>query len=84
MACWNHYAHYRKAAAGDHLLLSSTVEGETRFRFPIGPYDEKITGEILRLSLAAGGSTPFVVFNGADRDYLAGIFPELPLHRPLR
>ena len=42
MACWNHYAHYRKAVRGDHLLLSSTVAGETRFRFPIGPYDETL------------------------------------------
>ena len=80
MVCWNHYAHYRKAVAEDHLLLSSTVNGETRFRFPIGPYDEEMTGEVIRLSLEAGGSTPFVVFNGEDRNYLAGICPELVLH----
>jgi hypothetical protein len=80
MVCWNHYAHYRKAVTDDHLLLSSTVAGETRFRFPIGPYDPGITSEVLRLSLEAGGSTPFVVFNGEDRNYLAGICPELVLH----
>jgi hypothetical protein len=80
MVCWNHYAHYRKAVAGNHLLLSSTVGGETRFRFPIGPYDEGMTREVLRLSLDAGGSTPFVVFNGEDRTYLAGICPDLVLH----
>jgi len=80
MACWSHYARYRKAVVGNHLLLSSTVNGETRFRFPIGPYEEEITREVLRLSLETGGSTPFVVFNGEDRNYLAGILPELPLH----
>jgi hypothetical protein len=80
MVCWNHYARYRKAVAGDHLLLSSTVAGETRFRFPIGPYDEEMTNGVLRLSLESGGSTPFVVFNGEDRNYLAGICPDLALH----
>jgi hypothetical protein len=35
---------------------------------------------VLRLSLEARGSTPFVVFNGGDRDYLAGICPGLLLH----
>jgi hypothetical protein len=80
MVCWNHYAHYRKAVAGDHLVLSSTVGGETRFRFPIGPYEPGITREVLRLSLEAGGSTPFVVFNGEDRNYLASLCSELPLH----
>jgi hypothetical protein len=80
MVCWNHYAHYRKAVAGDHLVLSSTVGGETRFRFPIGPRDPGITGEVLRLSLEAGGSPPFVVFDGEDRDYLAEAFPRLVLH----
>lgn len=80
MVAWNHYAHYRKAIAGDHLILSSTVAGETRFRFPIGPRDPGITREVLRLSLEAGGDTPFVVFNGEDRNYLAGTFPRLVLH----
>jgi hypothetical protein len=80
MVCWNHYAHYRKAVRGDHVILSSTVAGETRFRFPIGPYDPGITREVLRLSLEAGGSTPFVIFNGEDRNYLAGICPRLVLH----
>jgi hypothetical protein len=80
MVAWNHYAHYRKAVEGEHLVLSSTVNGETRFRFPIGPRDPGMLGEVLMLSLEAGGSTPFVVFNGADRDYLRGIYPDLPLH----
>jgi hypothetical protein len=80
MVRWNHYAHYRKAVSGDHLILSSTVGGETRFRFPVGPRDEGITREVLRLSLEAGGSIPFVVFNGEDRNYLAGICPGLVLH----
>ncbi|HMA05770.1 MAG TPA: phosphatidylglycerol lysyltransferase domain-containing protein [Methanomicrobiales archaeon] len=80
MVCWNHYAHYRKAVTGDHLVLSSTVNGETRFRFPIGPRDPEVTKEVLRLSLDAGGSTPFVTFNGEDRSYLGEVCPELVLH----
>ena len=80
MVSWNHYAHYRKAVAGDHLILSSTVNGETRFRFPIGPRDPRIVREVLRLSLEAGGSTPFVVFNGEDRNYLQEVCPDLLLH----
>ena len=80
MVCWNHYAHYRKAVAGDHLLLSSTVNGEIRYRFPIGPRDPEMVSDVLRLSLEAGGSTPFVVFNGDDRNYLQRIYPGLLLH----
>jgi hypothetical protein len=63
-------------SGGDHLARDKIVEGdEVR--------DEKVTGEVLRLSLEAGGNTPFVVFNGEDRNYLAGICPELVL-RPFR
>ena len=80
MVAWNHYAHYRKAVSGRHLVLSSTVNGETRFRFPIGPHDGEITREVLRFAFAHGGSTPFVVFDGGDRDVLAGLCPDLPLH----
>ncbi len=80
MVCWNHYAHYRKAVTGGHLILSSTVGGETRFRFPIGPRDPGVTREVLRLALEEGGTTPFVIFNGDDRNYLGGICPRLVLH----
>ena len=80
MVAWNHYAHYRKAVSGEHLVLSSTVNGETRFRFPIGPREPEIVRDVMRLSLDAGGSTPFVVFNGDDRNFLAETIPGLPLH----
>ncbi|HTY51734.1 MAG TPA: phosphatidylglycerol lysyltransferase domain-containing protein [Methanomicrobiales archaeon] len=80
MVAWNHYAHYRKAVSGEHLVLSSTVNGETRFRFPIGPREPEIVRDVMRLSLDAGGSTPFVVFNGDDRNFLAEAIPGLPLH----
>jgi hypothetical protein len=80
MIAWNHYAHYRKAVVGDHLILSSTVNGEIRFRFPIGPRDPAIVREVLRVSLENGGGTPFVVFNGDDRNYLLEIYPGMLLH----
>ncbi|HXW98273.1 MAG TPA: phosphatidylglycerol lysyltransferase domain-containing protein [Methanomicrobiales archaeon] len=80
MVAWNHYAHYRKAVSGEHLVLSSTVNGETRFRFPIGPREPGIVREVIRVALESGGSTPFVVFNGDDRNYLASVLPDLVLH----
>ena len=80
MVAWNHYAHYRRAVVGEHLILSSTVNGETRFRFPIGPRDPAIVREVLRVSLENGGGTPFVVFNGDDRNYLLEIYPGILLH----
>jgi hypothetical protein len=39
MVCWNHYAHYRYASVNGSIILSSTIDGVTRFRPPIGRRD---------------------------------------------
>ena len=44
MVCWNDYAHYRYALKEGCIVLSSTIDGLTRFRPPIGPRNPRAAG----------------------------------------
>jgi Uncharacterized conserved protein len=78
MVCWNHYAHYRYALKEGTLFLSSTIEGKTRFRAPIGPSNPDLLSEILALSLDHGDDTPFVVLGEESHNQVANQYPRLP------
>jgi hypothetical protein len=80
MVCWNHYAHYRFAMRDETMLLSSTLEGRTRYRAPVGPMDAELLNEILELALDVGDETPLVIFGENAKEQVAGIFPHLPLY----
>ncbi len=83
MVCWNHYAHYRYAIKDDTLFLSSTIDGNTKYRAPIGPYNPDLLAEILSLALDHGDDAPFVIFGDEAKDLIATQYPHLPL-RPDR
>ena len=80
MVCWNHYAHYRYAMAGDSLILSSTINGQTKFRTPIGPPDTGLLREVLGVALDHGDDSPFVVFGDEAKEQVTRAFPHLPLY----
>jgi hypothetical protein len=80
MVCWNHYAHYRYATREETIVISSTIEGQTRYRAPIGPSSTDLLAEVLGLALDQGDDTPFVIFGESAKEHVARQFPRLPLY----
>jgi hypothetical protein len=80
IVCWNHYAHYRYAKQEDVIVLSSTIDGKTKYRTPIGPPDSDILKGVLGLALDHGDEAPFVLFGETAREQMARQFPRLPLY----
>lgn len=79
MICWNDFAHYRYAYINGSVILSSTTEGVTRFRPPIGPRDPGLMRELLKLALDVGDDTPITLINPDMAQWLHEIDPNLVL-----
>ncbi len=80
MVCWNHYADYRYACVGDAIVISSTIDGETTFRPPIGPKDPALLREVLELAASAGGKTPLISLDPDSTAWIRTLYPDLTLH----
>jgi uncharacterized protein len=80
MVCWNHYAHYEFAHVRENIIISSTIEEKTTFRPPIGPHDRDLLEDVMRIAIAEGDDTPLVLVDTTTKSWIAGCFPELPLH----
>ena len=80
MVCWNHYAHYQYAFLGDSLVLASTIDGDTKFRCPIGPPNSILLKDVLFLAKDAGDDAPFVIFGDEARGMVEETFPHLKLY----
>ena len=65
MVCWNHYANYRYAYVDGSVLLSSTIDGVTRFRPPIGPRNKALMAELYHLAHKVSGLRPIVLMDTA-------------------
>jgi hypothetical protein len=79
MVCWNHYAHYQYAFVGGALILASTIDGDTKFRCPIGPFDRDILNGVFLLAEEIGDDTPFTIFGDTARERVEREFPSLRL-----
>lgn len=80
MVCWNHYADYRFVEAEDSIVLSSTIDGATAFRMPIGPRNPDLLEDVIDLALREGGEIPLRVLDPASEAWLRETYPDLPLH----
>jgi hypothetical protein len=80
MVCWNHYAEYRYARVGDAIVLSSTINGKTTFRAPIGPRDSNLLHDVVDLAIREGGESPLLILDPASKVWLQESYPDLPLH----
>ncbi|MDD1714808.1 MAG: phosphatidylglycerol lysyltransferase domain-containing protein [Methanoregulaceae archaeon] len=78
--CWNHYAHYCYARKAGAIILSSTIEGRTKFRPPLGPMNGGLLTDIIELCLEAGDDTPLVLIDSDAKEWLNQEFPKLPLY----
>jgi len=79
MICWNPYAHYRYAYLRENILISSTIEGKTSFRTPIGPRDPGLLADLLDLCAREGDVIPLWIVDAADRAWILSEYPDLPL-----
>jgi uncharacterized protein len=80
MLCWNHYANYRYAHVDGSIIISSTIDGKTTFRAPIGPRNKDLLDEVLELARASKNSIPFIIMDPDTKAWVEEIYPDLPLH----
>ena len=79
MVCWNAYAHYEYAMKKGAIILASTIEGETKFRPPIGPRDPALLKDLIRLAVKEGDETPLVLVDEETREWIKSLYPDLVL-----
>jgi hypothetical protein len=79
MVCWNHYAHYEYAYSRGNILISSTIGDKTTFRPPVGPSDETLLRELIRLAVDFGDDVPLVLIDTEASEWLLEVFPGLEL-----
>jgi hypothetical protein len=77
MVCWNHFAHYQYADVNGSIILSSTIEGKTRFRLPIGPRDPDLVRALIRLAFEVGDEEPVVLIDPDTSSWLMALCPQL-------
>ncbi len=80
MVCWNHYAHYRFAFKEDEIILSSTIDGFTRYRPPIGPHNPDLLAEVMDLATRSSDDFPLVILDAESREWISRLYPELNLY----
>ncbi|NYT21319.1 MAG: DUF2156 domain-containing protein [Methanomicrobiales archaeon] len=80
MVCWDSYAHYRFAHVRDSIIISSTIDGRTKFRPPIGPCDHELLGDLFALCLDEGDDIPLVLVDADSREWIGQRYPDLPLY----
>lgn len=77
MVCWNHFANYRFAFINGSVILSSTIDGRTRFRSPIGPRDPELMKALLHLAFDAGDDQPLVLLDPDTAVWLQSLCPDI-------
>jgi hypothetical protein len=79
MICWNDYAHYRYAHIRNSIIISSTIDGRTRFRPPIGPQDSELLDDLIHLCIREGTEVPLVLVDKDARIRIQQKYPGLAL-----
>jgi len=80
MVCWNHYANYCFADVDGAIVLSSTIDGVTSFRPPIGPKNPALLDDVIDLALREGGAAPLLVLDPVNEAWIREIYPNLTLY----
>lgn len=79
MVCWNNYAHYRYAYLEENIVISSTIEGKTYYRSPIGPHNPELLSDVLELAANSSdsGDHPFQILGSESKDWISSLYPGL-------
>jgi hypothetical protein len=79
MICWNPYAHYRFANVEESIILSSTIDGMTRFRPPIGPHNPDLLADLLTLAAKSEEERPLAILDPETKAWISDLYPQLKL-----
>jgi hypothetical protein len=79
MICWNPYAHYRFANVEESIILSSTIDGLTRFRPPIGPHSSDLLADLLKLAAKSEEERPLAILDPETKAWISDLYPQLKL-----
>ncbi len=81
MVSWNHYAHYSFARSRGTFIIASTIDGETRFRIPIGPHDDDLLKDLFSFAVNEGNTEyPIAILDPDSAAWVRARYPELTLH----
>jgi hypothetical protein len=80
MVCWNHYANYRYIYSEGCILLSTTIDGRTRYRPPIGPHNPGLLANIMELAAKSSDDCPLTILDPESKDWILKLYPELKPH----
>ncbi len=81
MVCWNHYAHYSYARSMGTIIIASTIDGETRFRIPIGPRNDDLLKDLFSFAVNEGNTEyPIAILDPDSAAWVRALYPELTLH----
>ena len=83
MMSWMEYGDYHYTLVDDHLLIMSNIEGEPRFRPPIGKPNKELLRDVLLLAKSEGADYPFGVIDASAKEWIMDFYPrcELLEHR---
>jgi hypothetical protein len=70
MVCWDRYANYRYAHVNDSIIISSTIDGATRFRPPIGPRNKDLMTELIEFANNVGDEQPIVIIDRETAEWV--------------
>jgi len=79
MVCWNHYANYHYAYVQDNLILTSTIDGKTRFRPPIGPRNPALLKDLVRLAACTGDNEPIILIDQNSASWIQSLYPRIDM-----
>ncbi|CAJ37961.1 DUF2156 domain-containing protein [Methanocella arvoryzae] len=79
MTCWNHYANYSYAKVDDNVILASTIDGVTKFRPPIGPYNPDLTRDLVSLAAETGEEEPIILIDPASASLISYVYPDMEM-----
>jgi uncharacterized protein len=80
MVCWNHYANYRFAHMEGSILLSTTLDGKTRYRPPIGPQNPDLLADVFDLAKNSDDEQPLFILDPKTKEWITELYPELILY----
>lgn len=80
MVCWNKYANYKYAKVEDSIVLSTTIEGKTRYRPPIGPKDLGLLADLFALAKKSNDENPLFIVDPVNKERIAELYPDLKIY----
>lgn len=82
MIGWRPYANYQIAVVDDHIVISTSIQDNVRFRPPLGSPDKTLLLEVLDLALHHGGvDTPFGMIDSQQQQWITKIFSDISLQQ---